>query len=516
MKRDASWRFTVALLILGASGAALSAEDLRFTVSGFRVEGDNPLSAARTEAALAPYRGEHRDLTGLEAAAAALEVALHDAGWGFYRVVLPPQEITHEVTLKVLKSSAGSVTVEGQRHYSEANVRRSLPELKEASSPNLRRLARDIALSNESQGRQVEVTVKQGAQPDTVDATVKVQDRLPWIFLGGLDNTGTKEPARSRLTLGLQYANLFDLDHSITATYVTSPEATQSVKQYGGFYSAPLYAWGGSASAYWFKSTTDSGVVGGVFTVSGAGTFMGAGYTQRLLPFGPVQAALSLNLDDKLFDDQTAFNGVPIGTKVRSRPLSLGASAKAEGQDWSASGGLTWLDNLSGGSNNDELSYAVARLGARPNWDAWRVNLVATVALPGNLALTGRGSAQIADQPLIPGEQFGLGGFDSLRALEMREVLGDRGWQYTLELRSPPLPGINAAVVGFWDAGYVSRKEAPAGTNGSEMAQDFGVGLRWQVLPSVSLSWDWAQVTDGTQFVPSGTARMYLLLRANY
>lgn len=502
--------------MLGASGAALSAEDLRFTVSGFRVEGENPLSAARTEAALAPYRGEHRDIKGLEAAAAALEAALHDAGWGFYRVVLPPQEVGQEVTLKVLKSSIGSVTVEGQRHYSEDNVRRSLSELKPGTSPNLRRLARDIGLSNESQARQVDVTVKQGAQPDTVDATVKVEDRLPWVFLGGLDNTGTKEPARSRLTLGIQHANLFDLDHSLTATYVTSPEATQAVKQYGGFYTAPIYAWGGSASAYWFKSTTDSGVVGGVFTVSGAGEFMGAGYSQRLRPFGPVQATLSLNLDDKLFDDQTAFNGVPIGTKVRSRPVSLGASARAEGRDWSASGGLTYLDNLAGGSHNDDLSYAVARLGARPDWEAWRFNLAGTVALPWNLALTARGSGQLADEPLIPGEQFGLGGYDSLRALEMREVLGDRGWQFTLELRSPPLPGLNAAVVGFWDAGYISRKDAPLGTNGSEKAQDFGVGIRWQVLPSVSLSWDWAQLTDGTQFAPSGTARMYLLLRANY
>jgi hemolysin activation/secretion protein len=506
----------MAALFLFACGTAPAAEGMRFTVTGFRVEGENPLSAAQTERALAPYRGEHRDISGLEAAAKALEAALHDAGWGFHRVVLPPQEVGPEVTLKVLKSTVGGVTVEGQRHFSEDNVRRSLPELKEGASPNLRRLARDIGLSNESQARQVNVSVKQGAQPDTVDATVKVEDRSPWIFLGGLDNSGTKEPARSRLTLGLQYANLFDLDHSLTAVYVTSPETTQAVKQYGAFYRAPIYAWGGSASAYWFKSTTDTGQVGGVFTVSGRGDFVGAGYSQRLLPLGRLQPSLSVSLDDKLFDDRTTFNGIPIGTQVRSRPLSLGANVRGEGRDWNAYAGLTYLDNLSGGSHNDDASYAAARLGARPDWEAWRFSLGGTVALPWNLALTARGSGQAADEPLIAGEQFGLGGFDSLRALEMREVLGDRGWQYTLELRSPVLPGLNAALVAFWDAGYVSRKESPLGTNGSEKAQDFGVGLRWEVLPSVSVSWDWAQLTDGTQFAQSGTARMYLLLRANY
>lgn len=505
-----------AVLLIASLGAAQAAEGVAFTVKGFRVEGENPLSASATERVLAPYRGEHRDIASLQAAAAALEAALKEAGWGLHRVVLPPQEVTQEVTLNVLKSTVGNVVVEGQRHFSEEDVRRSLPVLQPGTSPNLRELARQIGLSNESQARQVNVTMKQGAQPDTVDATVKVEDRSPWIFLGGLDNTGTKAPARSRLTVGVQHANLFDRDHSLTATYVTSPEATQSVKQYGVFYRAPIYAWGGSANAYWFKSTTDAGVVGGVFAVSGRGEVGGASYTQRLLPLGALQTSVSVGLDDKLFDDQTTFSGTPIGVKVRSRPLSLGVNARQEGRGWNGYASLTYLENLTGGDHNDDLAYAAVRAGARRDWNAWRFNLGATLALPANFAIAARGSGQVANQPLIAAEQFGLGGFDSLRALEVREVLGDRGWQYTLELRSPPLPASNAVLVAFRDEGRVSRYEPAAGTNGSENASDFGAGLRWQVTPAVSLSVDWARLAGGTQFAPAGKTRTYALLRANF
>ena len=66
---------------------------VRFEVERFVVEGDNPLSEARTREVLAPFTGEHAGVDGLLAAADALERAIQEAGVPFQRVVLPPQPL---------------------------------------------------------------------------------------------------------------------------------------------------------------------------------------------------------------------------------------------------------------------------------------------------------------------------------------------------------------------------------------------------------------------------------------
>src|SRR4051812_31948466 len=61
------------------------APDPVFTVNAFAVEGDNPLSEARTQAVLAPYTGTV-NLDRLQEAVGALESELKDQGFAFLRV----------------------------------------------------------------------------------------------------------------------------------------------------------------------------------------------------------------------------------------------------------------------------------------------------------------------------------------------------------------------------------------------------------------------------------------------
>ena len=82
------------------------------------------------------------------------------------------------------------------------------------------------------------------------------------------------------------------------------------------FYKAPIYPWSGSLSAYWFHSSVNSGTVADLFSVSGSGRFVGLSYAQHLLPQSEWRPTLQIGIDDKKFDDGTAFNGQPIGSKA--------------------------------------------------------------------------------------------------------------------------------------------------------------------------------------------------------
>ena len=229
-----------------------------FVIRGFDITGDNPLADGAASRVLAPYLRSDATIETLQKATSALEAELKDNGYTLYRVVLPPQEVGAAVTLNIVKFVIGKVTIEGRERLSESNIRASLPELKEGTVPNFRTLAVQTAISNESQGKQLQVSLKESSEPDKIDARIAVKEAKPWLFSVGESNTGSSATGNDRLTVAGSHSNLFDLDHQLTAAYTTSLERPADVRQLGLNYRIPLYLFGGVAGV----SYTHSDVVG--------------------------------------------------------------------------------------------------------------------------------------------------------------------------------------------------------------------------------------------------------------
>jgi hemolysin activation/secretion protein len=101
------------------------------------------------------------------------------------------------------------------------------------------------------------------------------------------------------------------------------------------------------------------------------------------------------------------------------------------------------------------------------------------------LALTwlwsARAQFQYSPDPLISGEQFGLGGLGSVRGTGIdRPVTGDKGVVATVELTTPELAA-GLRLLGFIDAGWVGNNTgAGLGTKiASDRIASAGVGLRY-------------------------------------
>ena len=227
-------------------GPALSTQAAPvFVIKGFNITGENPLADGDTSRVLAPFLRTDATLDTLQKATVALETALRDKGYALHRVVLPPQEIGANVTLNIVKFVIGNVTVEGNSNYTKDNIRASLPELVEGASPNFNRLAVQTAIANESQGKQVQVSLKEADVADKIDAKVIVKETKPWNFSVGLSNTGTTSSGADRFTVSGGHANVFGLDHQFVGAYTTSLERPADVKQIGLNYRVPFYRWGG-------------------------------------------------------------------------------------------------------------------------------------------------------------------------------------------------------------------------------------------------------------------------------
>lgn len=504
----------LALAIAPLPAALLAAQPnepvaVQFTVTGYRVEGENPLAAARTRAVLAPFTGEHLDLERLQEASEALEAALRAAGYPFHRVVIPPQRsASGEIRLEVLAFRIGRIEVRGNRHFTAESVLRMLPALRAGEPINARRLDRSLKVANQHPAKRLRLTMRESNEPDRIDALVEVNDRPPWRLFASLANRGSAGSGRNRLSLGAQHSNLFGRDHSATLSYITSPNHTRAVRQVGAFYRIPFYRAGATLDASFVYSEVDSGTVAEFFDVSGSGRFWGLRYTQALPRRAGYRHSITIGLEDRFFDDRLRFDAAPIGNDVRSRPLSLGYRVRWSPRWGSAEARLDYARNLPGGTSNSAADYVAARAGARRGWDVLRYGASLLRGDEAGWRLLLAFDGQWSNEPLISGEQFGLGGPGSVRGFEDREISGDRGVQASLELTTPPLaPGLH--VLGFLEGGQLRRIQAQPGERSRETAAALGLGLRWQWGGSLGLELDYGYVVNGAGTRERGDDRLH-------
>lgn len=474
-----------------------------FPIKGFDIEGENPLSASEVSRVVAPFLRADASIETLQKATAALEAALKEKGFVLHRVSLPPQEVGGAVKLNIVKFVIGKVTIEGRLRFGEANIRASVPELREGAAPNFRILAVQTAIANESQGKRLQVALKESDEADKIDARIVIKEAKPWNFSAGSSNTGSTATGSDRLTLAGSHSNLFDLDHQLTAAYTTSVERPNAVNQVGLNYRIPLYRWGGVMGA----SYTQSNVLGefGAFRSTGTGRTFGVNYNHYLPPVGGYRSYLGLGLDEKQFD-VTLINGTPLaGQSVRrSVPLSLGYNARMESDTAVWGFNVDMATNLPTGSNGNDLeAYRTEDTRIRTaQWSAVRGGANYAAGWGGGWLWSVRGQLQFSGDALIAGEQFGLGGATSVRGTAERPLSGDSGVLLSGEVTTREwAPGLR--LLGFVDAGWLGNNNPTASKPQSDSLSSAGLGLRY-VLPAFLLSADYGRVMGGS--VLSATA----------
>ena len=251
--------FMLLSVVAHAQGAA---GEFRFNVGSFSVTGDNPLGDS-AQKVLEPYVGDQFGLDGLSAAADALEQALIKAGYSFHRVSLPPQALdTGNVELQVIRFAVGEVRVKGNKHFDEENLLRSLPHLSPGETPNTQALARSLKIANQHASKKVAVKFRESEQGDNaIDAELTVKDQSPQMVFLSADNTGSKDAEEIRTTIGYQHGNLFNRDHSLTATLTVAPEDVDATTQIGLSYLVPMYEHGATMNFLLSDSEINSGSV---------------------------------------------------------------------------------------------------------------------------------------------------------------------------------------------------------------------------------------------------------------
>ena len=151
-----------------------------------------------------------------------------------------------------------------------------------------------------------------------------------------------------------------------------------------------------------------------------------------------------------------------------------------------------------GGDN----SFKAVRAEATSKYQIYRWGANYSRALPGEWQFRAVVTGQYTTNALVPGEQFGFGGADSVRGFNIREVANDKGYSSQLEIYTPELGAKFAwkdtkmRLLGFYDAGSASRNSIQPGELSGMSGGSMGVGMRMTYGKHLNVRVDYAQVID--------------------
>ncbi len=515
------------------SGAAQAAPGPgpRFAILEYEVEGNTVLSVPQIEKAVMPFMGESRQLDDVEKARTALEKAYQSAGYLTVFVDVPEQRVDGGVVrLRVTEGRVERLSVTGSRYYDQGVIRDGVTELKEGNVPNFNEVQKQIAVLSREE-RQLQPVLRPGIEPGTVQAELKVDDKLPLSGSVELNNRHAPNTVPWRLAGTVRYDNLFQRDHGLSISGVIAPEDPSESEVLVANYAAPLGN-GSTLLGYAVWSNSQVAPLGGV-SVLGKGIVLGTRWLHAFYA-GDSSHSLSLGVDYKNLDQRTDVDEVNAVTNpLLYMPFQLGYNGS-----WSHAYGQTSLStsfvfgvkklflryiDCTEDSNVGPIDqFQCSRNGASGDFAYWRGD--ARHAMPAfGGAIGARLGWQLASEPLVPGEQFALGGAETVRGYLEAEVVGDNGVLVSIEWRSKNLLDTapddlwrDLSVLTFVDAAQAYLLKPEVGQMRRTPLLGSGFGLRMRANPYYSAELDIAWPFYSTAFTTAHDPRLYFRLLAQF
>ena len=492
--------------------------DVKFSLTTFEVEGNTILDQAKIDRLLESYKGPDRRMKDVEQLRAELEKVYHQAGYPTVLVNLPEQTIENGVLrLQVVEGHLLSITVTGNDHYSWSNIRTKLPSLAPGALIYEPTFVKELAAVNGNPDLNVTPLLKPGSVPGTVDLELKVKDRLPVHGKLEADNRGPITTPRNRLIAEIQHTNVFGNDEILTFNTVQTPQDWGAIQNYGGSFVYPVIWPNHLLTVYASKSQSNSVLAGGAISVGGGGdvsiagnaTIAGIRYIFPLFPGGKYTHQLQLGLDFKRLEKTSATfpdgGAAVVLSPVQYLPVSVGytgfypdrfgltkASFTAKGYVAGVIPGGHKEDF--GGNPNDPFNKPGNRQGSTGTFAVLQGGLSRSQPLPGEFMLDLSTNGQWATQPLIPAEQFFVGGLDTVRGYVQFEAIGDHGIRGRAELTTPELLKVpidriwqrrrssdftlRLRFATFYDAAQLWVAHAPPGQTSRFRLEGAGFGIR--------------------------------------
>ncbi|MBK8039977.1 MAG: ShlB/FhaC/HecB family hemolysin secretion/activation protein [Verrucomicrobiaceae bacterium] len=455
-------------------------------IQEYRVRGNKILKPIDIEKAVYPYLGPGRSENDIEQARQGLEKAYRGLGYQTVYVEVPKQTGARGVIyLNVVEAPVGRLRVKGAKYFLPSKIKEKAQSMAEGTVPNFNEVQKEIVALNRWRDRKITPELRAGVVPGTVDIDLIVEDKNPFHGNLELNNVHNANTVPLRLNGSLSYSNLWQLGHTLGASFQVAPEKTSDGTVFSGYYMAPLENdWSVMVTGAWQDSN---------ISTLGGGTVVGKGqiYGIRFMKTLPAEKgwfhSLSAGMDYKDFIQDVNAGGAVVASPIVYYPITLSYSMShvQEHSFTEFNAALVFHLRGMGGSENE---FRTRRFAARDNFFYLRGDLSHTHDLPGDLQLYTRIQGQASGSPLINTEQIAAGGINTVRGYLIATQLGDSGIMGSMELRSPSFIGDGKDKANDWrayafaEAAQLYVNNTLPGEKRTHSLASIGVGtrIRWQ------------------------------------
>lgn len=466
-----------------------------FDILEFQVEGNTKLAKDKIEAAVYPHMGEKKTIDDVEKAREDLEKSYHQAGYLTVLVDIPEQEVDKKVVrLNVTEGKVGQLRVKNSHYFTLNRIKELSPSVKEGEVPHFPTVQKDIARLNRTADKRVTPVMKAGKVFGTVDVDLKVEDSLPLHASLELNDRYSQDTTRTRFGGTVRYDNLWQREHSLSLSFLTSPENTEEVKVLSANYLMRFDETDMLLAMYGVRSKSSVATVGGI-NILGDGTILGVRLIKPLPSLDNFYHSISFGLDYKDFGQKVVF-GSSFETPITYMPLSTSYTGtwQQEKSSTQLTAGIVFgLRGLVA----DEAEFTNKRAGAKPNFFVAKTELQHTQALPNGFEGFAKIDGQFSGSPLISNEQYLAGGADTVRGYLESEASADKALHSTLELRTPSLLKNTAwlkdfKLSAFYDLARLKTLGVAEGQEEMATLSSVGFGVRMKAIKNINFNLDLA------------------------
>ena len=429
-------------------------------------------------------------------------------------VIVPQQDITNgTVQLVLLEGKMGKVTARGNKWFSSDEIASGVA-IQPGESISQSQLQGDLDWLNQNPFRSTDVIYTPGEKIGQTNLVLQTQDRFPLRGYVGYEDSGNPSTGLDRYLAGFNYGDLFGIGQQLNYQYTTSGDG-ESLRAHAGSYIIPL-PWHNTLT--FFGNYADTrGEVPPIINLVGRSYQISGRYTVPLptltLATGVTyKHTISAGFDYKYNDTSLEFVSIPAGETLYDIDQFVIGYTGTQDDPY---GETTLNDQLyispgNWGGNNNDVNFSEAHEGATSDYVYNTLLLQRVTKLPGDWSLVLRGTLQTSNANLMPSEQLGFGGYDSIRGYDEREVNTDDGYIFTTEVRTPtvgigdlfhaPIVKDQLQFLTFWDYGSASNHAPLPGEADEICLSSVGFGVRYSISTYLTVRYDYGFQLTHTGF----------------
>lgn len=450
-------------------------------VTALRITGNTAFATETLHALVKVGEGQSLTLPQLNELAGRITAYYRDHGFPLTRAIIPAQSITAGVVIiHVVEAHYGKVQLSNQSEVNDALLNATLAPLNGGGLISDAELNRSLLLLSDVPGVAVGAVLKPGTAVGTADMDVETRYNKTALFNVVLDNYGSRDIGRARLSGNLNMVNPFHHGDILSANLISTGEHMNYARvaydtllngqgtRGGGAYSALNYKLGSTAIA---------------LDAHGDATVASLWVKHPLVRSKQYSVYAQLQYDAKNLRDRIDVSDLRSDRHLNNLVLSLNGDLR----DDLLGGGINMgsLSLTRGRKSFDDTpaaAFDTSTARTSGSFSKWNANFARMQWITPRDSLYLSFNGQWANGNLDSAEKMTAGGPYTVRAYDVGTISGDTGYTGTVEIRHDleAMPFGRWQAVAFIDSAHVKVNRQPWTTteNGVTLS-GAGVGLNW-------------------------------------